>query len=423
MPRGLSLHLGLNAVDPQHYGWPGTLAGCENDARAMERVARERGYQTRTLLTREATSAALLGTLREAAASLGAGDTLLLTYAGHGSQAPTEESSDEDDGLDETWVLYDRMFLDDELYQAWKLFAPGVRIVLVSDSCHSGTVARVAAFSTKGEPPSPGGTTAVATEAPPTPRAMPREIAREVVAAHRDVYGRLLSAARSRGPVEIGEVRAGVILLSGCMDNQLSADGEANGYFTSRLLEVLRESPADYPALHRGIDRRMPAHQKPNYMKVGHVEPSFEYSVPLSLTPRAIPKGWCQMLGTGLSANNRPMLPMNGNGFGGGPWGSAAAGRRGRAWEVSGGVSFGSRCVLDMDMDVGRLRGMSDEQIYAFFQGDGANLLMQAFVNARDAGQSLAASSGSERGWEITVGGKIGGRADWGVEVKGTWHF
>ncbi|MDP9071378.1 MAG: caspase family protein, partial [Actinomycetota bacterium] len=34
--RGMSLHIGLNRVDPDGYnGWSGDLAGCENDARDM----------------------------------------------------------------------------------------------------------------------------------------------------------------------------------------------------------------------------------------------------------------------------------------------------------------------------------------------------------------------------------------------------
>jgi hypothetical protein len=38
--RGLSLHLGLNAVDPRHYaGWSGDLLACEFDARDMAALA------------------------------------------------------------------------------------------------------------------------------------------------------------------------------------------------------------------------------------------------------------------------------------------------------------------------------------------------------------------------------------------------
>ncbi len=39
--RGMSLHIGLNAVDPAHYnGWEGHLNACEYDADDMEGIAK-----------------------------------------------------------------------------------------------------------------------------------------------------------------------------------------------------------------------------------------------------------------------------------------------------------------------------------------------------------------------------------------------
>ena len=49
---------------------------------------------------------------------------------------------DEADKQDETWCLYDGQLIDDELYFELSKFAPGVRILVLSDSCHSGTVVR-----------------------------------------------------------------------------------------------------------------------------------------------------------------------------------------------------------------------------------------------------------------------------------------
>ena len=40
MAKGISLNIGLNSVDPNHYGgWDGQLAGCENDANDMAEIA------------------------------------------------------------------------------------------------------------------------------------------------------------------------------------------------------------------------------------------------------------------------------------------------------------------------------------------------------------------------------------------------
>ena len=70
-----------------------------------------------------------------------AGDIFWITYSGHGSQVP-DQNGDESDGLDETWCLYDCQILDDTLFDLWSRFKEGVRIVIFSDSCHSGTIAR-----------------------------------------------------------------------------------------------------------------------------------------------------------------------------------------------------------------------------------------------------------------------------------------
>ena len=37
MPQGISVHIGLNSVDPRHYeGWAGQLTACEADAKDMQ---------------------------------------------------------------------------------------------------------------------------------------------------------------------------------------------------------------------------------------------------------------------------------------------------------------------------------------------------------------------------------------------------
>lgn len=56
MATGLSLHIGLNAVDPDHYmGWDGALWGCERDAESMGELAVAQGFTHQMLRTAEAT--------------------------------------------------------------------------------------------------------------------------------------------------------------------------------------------------------------------------------------------------------------------------------------------------------------------------------------------------------------------------------
>lgn len=141
--QALSLHIGINRVDPSRYGgWDGALSGCEQDARTMTSIAAAEGFTTRQLFSRDATSRNILAEISRAAQALQAGGTFLLTYAGHGGQVADLGDEEESDELDETWVAYDEQVLDDTLAQAYSAFRPGVRLVVISDSCHSGTVNR-----------------------------------------------------------------------------------------------------------------------------------------------------------------------------------------------------------------------------------------------------------------------------------------
>jgi hypothetical protein len=254
MARGISIHIGLNSVDASRYGgWPGTLNACEFDAHDMGVIAENMGFTPTTILTREATSDRVLGALTSAAKELVAGDTLLITYSGHGGQIP-DRDGDEPDHADETWVLYDRQVLDDEFYLAYSRFARGVRIVIFSDSCHSGSVTRDA----------PGAVS----------RAMPPEVALRDFQHRRDTYVAIAEKTPSLNPDEISPC---VLLISGCEDDQTSLDGEHNGLFTSNLLTVWSGGTftGSYQRLHAQILQRMPSSQTPCIGVVGQYDESF----------------------------------------------------------------------------------------------------------------------------------------------------
>lgn len=233
MAKGRSLHIGLNNLDPNHYsGWLGSLNACENDASDMEAIAKSGGFQTDMLLTIEATKKQVLAKISEAAKELDAGDIFMLSYAGHGGQIP-DSNQDEPDLLDETWCLYDEQLLDDELSLTWAAFAEGVRILVISDSCHSGTV-------TRGIEPSPyeKGVGQVLFSQSPTAsnqkfRAIPTEVAIKTYEANRESYQQRKTRSGSER-----DITASVILIAGCQDHQLARDGWKNGLFTSYLLQV-----------------------------------------------------------------------------------------------------------------------------------------------------------------------------------------
>lgn len=280
MPTGISLHIGLNAVDPRHYmGWSGPLAACEFDARDMAGIAESLGYaRTTVLLTKQATTRRVINGIRAAAEALGPGDAFFLTYSGHGGQV-TDTNGDEatrdygevgevGDAKDETWCLFDRQLIDDELYALWAEFPARCRIFVLSDSCHSGTVTReVPDFDLLLAGAASTGFTPAATGAP-AERGMPVDVAEEVSRSRAAVYARV---QREVPPRESTPITATVALVSGCQDNQTSLDGVRNGLFTEKLLQVWADGAftGSLHDLRNRVSRLMPASQTPNYYTVG----------------------------------------------------------------------------------------------------------------------------------------------------------
>jgi metacaspase-1 len=279
VPQAISIHVGLNEVDPKHYqGWNGKLVACEFDANDMEKLASERGFDSEKLLTKQATAEALTSALKKASQKLESGDTLLLTYSGHGGQVP-DANGDEKDRMDETWVLYNRQMVDDELYSLFGTFKPGVRIAIFSDSCHSGTVAKDAMDAVG--PDRMARSVNGGDSQQPRAKGMPDEVVRSVYEANKDEYDDI---QKSLPPFDKANIGASVILTSGCQDNQTSLDGDKNGLFTQTLLEVWNNGAfnSGYRTFRRRIARQMPPWQSPNLFIVGASDPTFANQVPFT---------------------------------------------------------------------------------------------------------------------------------------------
>jgi hypothetical protein len=276
MPKGISLHIGLNSVDKTHYGsWDGKLNACEADAKDMAALAKTAGFSTKTLLTKKGGAEAVIGEISKAAASLKPGDIFFMTYSGHGGQVPDTNGDETEDGKDETWVLYDREMVDDELYALLGGFQTGVRIFVLSDSCHSGSVVRLApmyrALPDIAEQPAPTGF-----------RAMPEEVAIRTYRQNKALYDGI---QRSHPAGENVSVGASVLLISGCQDSQLSSDGTDNGLFTGVLKKVWNRGKfkGGYAAFHKSIRQNMPFYQVPNLFKVGTRSLAFERQKPFTI--------------------------------------------------------------------------------------------------------------------------------------------
>lgn len=241
--------------------YPGTgsdLAGCANDAHDWGAALRARGFRVATLLNKEATGKGMRQAIRGILDGAKSGDSIVIQYSGHGSFVP-DEDGDEPDGTDECLCPHDieakGPITDDELFEIYSARQPGVRLIMISDSCHSGTVARFAPIVT---PPTMRGRRAPQRKVrflPPATFLSKRD--RERLGARR--------ALRASSPPG----RNGALLLAGCQDTEYSYDayfeGRPNGAFTYVALRMLASLPskATYRDWYRAIRGVLPSQQYP----------------------------------------------------------------------------------------------------------------------------------------------------------------
>lgn len=284
----MSLHIGVNLVDKTHYwknefdSWDGQLLGCEADAEAMEQLAKAQGFTTKKLLTQDATRANVIQQIEQAAAELKAGDYFFLTYSGHGSQVKDisrDEFENNDlskmkiDSKDETWCLYDKQLIDDELHRLWTTFKKGVRILIFSDSCHSGTVSKTIGDEMPIAPPGIGF------------RMMPKSGLTVTYMKHAEFYDSLQSEQGANPSID-----ARVVLISGCQDDELSREDQSpdspGGLFTKSMVKAWKfggfSNHHDLFQMVQAFLKDTP--QNPNYHAFGNEEDTtFETSKPLVL--------------------------------------------------------------------------------------------------------------------------------------------
>ncbi len=271
--QSISVHIGLNAVDPIHYqGWDGQLLCCENDASFYQEIAKKAGFaKSDILLTQQANTENLVQHLSEAAKILRAGDLFFLTYSGHGGSI-LDLNFDEDDLQDETWCLYDRQFLDDELFSQLSKFNQGVKVFVVSDSCHSGTVTRVVPDARELALRKDIGD--IYAKYQLRVRNAPPDVLEKTFRANRQAY----KAVAEKSAVNGEEIGCFVALFAACQDNQKAAEWESYGLFTTMLKRVLENDKdfKSYQHLFEKVKNEVPPFQVPNIYLYGN--PAFDFT-------------------------------------------------------------------------------------------------------------------------------------------------
>jgi hypothetical protein len=241
--------------------YPGTasdLSGCVNDAHDWIAALKGRGFTVASLLDGQATKARMVGAMQKLVKGAAKGDSLVITYSGHGTWVP-DQSGDEPDGRDEGLCPHDigqgKVLLDDEIREIFEARAPGVKIVLISDSCHSGTVIRMARREAEATGPR--------LRFLPPELWMPRE---QLPRTSSGGLPRSLAPPAMTGGLSLA---GGDLLMAGCKDAEYSYDaafgGRPNGAFTYYALKTLKSLPpgANYSDWQRAIRGCLPSASYP----------------------------------------------------------------------------------------------------------------------------------------------------------------
>ena len=211
------------------------LKGCVNDAEAWASALASHfdfnKSDVTVLLNKAATKKRIRKELDGLLRGASRGDVLVFTNSSHGTYiADTDGDEKRFDEAMCPWDCETNLLVDDELRELFDGLPTGVRLTVVSDSCHSGSVTRAA-------------------EPMPTPddrrrRFMnPRLLNKAVLAAAEAHTAR--SSRREKRPESVMKE----ILVTGCTDRQYSfdavIDGKYHGAMTFHALKALEEAGWD----------------------------------------------------------------------------------------------------------------------------------------------------------------------------------
>ena len=210
------------------------LKGCVNDAKDWSALLQGYGFETSLMLDSQATRTNIKAALQNLVEVTSAGDVAVFTYSGHGTQV-TDPSNDEVDTYDEAICAYDGNVIDDELRILLEALHPQATLVVISDSCFSGSVTRIAAE-------------------PSIPRFIPPAVSTAGMAPRRSFL--------------LPEADMPEILITGCSDSEYSYDaefdGRPNGAMTAMAIRVIQLNPdITYREFYAGLRAVLPSNDYP----------------------------------------------------------------------------------------------------------------------------------------------------------------
>jgi hypothetical protein len=135
------------------------LYGCVNDVFAMSATLQDCGFAPegiRACLNERATAEGILSRMAWLVDDSRPGDELVFYYSGHGARVPEYGQHGEPDHLTETLVPYDfdwtpeRGVSDEQIYDFYSQLPYEVKLLMIFDCCHSGSMHRQSAARARG---------------------------------------------------------------------------------------------------------------------------------------------------------------------------------------------------------------------------------------------------------------------------------
>lgn len=234
--------------------YPGTsndLRGCINDGVEWMKILKTQyGFQSVTeLFNQQATIENVKKELVNIISLSNPGDVMVFTYSGHGTSIK-DVHGDESDGKDEAICLHNGLLIDDEIRNMMTSVKKGVKLIIVSDSCFSGTVTRAALKKNDNSHP-------IARYMPPSDGNVATMISSSKFNPLKKMFKSLCSEEDMKE-----------ILISGCSDNEVSYDANFNGKYFGAMsyfaTKILNENPGiTYNEFYKELREKLPNSQYP----------------------------------------------------------------------------------------------------------------------------------------------------------------
>jgi len=247
-----ALLVGINKYRPDLNA---DLRGCVNDVEMIRYLLVNKfGFEPdniRAIVDDRATRSNILQRLQWLINGTKEGDFLVFQFSGHGSQVRDRNGDELNDHLDEILCPYDldwnNPLTDDILSGIFSKLPRGVKLLMLADCCHSGTIAREIGN--------------------------PRYEKARFIMPPFDIKSRSLNKELPRRKLASkaqGDTQR-IILISGCRDDQTSADayinGKYNGAFSWAVYQtIVNNKDITYKQLHEtvcGLLRRAGFPQEP----------------------------------------------------------------------------------------------------------------------------------------------------------------